>query len=104
MQTNTKNYMGHTEGAWYYFKDHTGTFTINTEKGNIAQVFAPENAEPGEEEANVKIMNAGSEMLKALQSAKKDFEMLLDGTWELNDEGLKAIISVLDNAINKAIK
>jgi hypothetical protein len=94
--------MKHTQGAWYYFKDHAGTFTINTEKGNIAQVFAPENAEPGEEEANVKIMNAGSVMLKALQSAKKDFEMLLDGTWEMNNEGLESTLSVLNNAINKA--
>lgn len=40
-------------------------------------------------------------LLPALETAKTDFEMLLNGTWVLNEEGLKATIKLLTKAIKK---
>jgi len=43
-------------------------------------------------------------MLDALKTAQTDFTMLLNETWELNEEGLKCTLKVLNKAIKKAEK
>ena len=68
--------MAHTAGVWGYFKNHTGTFTIYTDKGseNIAEVYGSESHD--DEMDTARLMAAASEMIESLESVNKYFKDL----------------------------
>jgi hypothetical protein len=52
---------------------------------------------------NLKLKKMNKELVKILETLKEDFEMLQDGTWDLNYSDGSEIQASIDN-VDKAIK
>ncbi|NOY42781.1 MAG: hypothetical protein GXP26_13225 [Planctomycetes bacterium] len=51
---------------------------------------------------NAELTDTNEQMLLALKTVKRDFEMLLSGDWDGSQEGCKASLEGIDTAIDKA--
>jgi len=93
--------MKHAKGPWNYFKSN-GNHIIKSDLNCIADIYAEENSNESQEEANAKLIAAAPDLLEALIEANKTINIYCGDKNKIGDGSHNGrVMEQIANAIKK---
>lgn len=93
MTTTTK----HSDGTWYA-KDGQ---IVQSNTGRTLAVIPYFDSLNDEQKANQELMTMAPTFLNVLEEVQRNIEEMMDGDAEINEGNFKAIINVIERAVNE---